>query len=94
MQWSRNLLQRPIGIWNNIIWSDESKFNLFRSDGMVRIWRKAGEELKPECIVPTVKHGGGNIMAWGCFSANGVGNLVFTNGLMLKEDYLRIFRII
>jgi len=59
---------------------------------MVRVWRKAGGELKPECIVPTVKHGGGNIMVWVCFSANGVGNLVFIDRIMLKEDYLRIIQ--
>ena len=41
VQCLRNLLQRPIETWNNVIWSDESKFNLFRSEGMVRVWRKA-----------------------------------------------------
>ena len=41
----------------NVIWSDEGKFNLFRSNSMVLVWRKAGEKLKYECIVPTVKHG-------------------------------------
>ena len=40
MAWTRNLLQSPISTWNNVIWIDESKFNLFRSDWIVREYDK------------------------------------------------------
>ncbi len=29
---------------------------------------------------------------WGCFSTSGVGNLVFIEGTLNKEGYLKIFR--
>ena len=54
------------------------------------VWRKKGESYKPKNTVPTVKHGGGNIMLWGCFSSSGTGNLVNVQGIMRKEDYIRI----
>src|SRR4029434_4725561 len=31
--------------------------------------------MTPRNIIPTVKHGGVNIMLWGCFSAKGKGRL-------------------
>ena len=37
--------------------------------------RMAGEEFMEDCSHPTVKHGGGGIMVWGCINAKGVGFL-------------------
>jgi hypothetical protein len=81
-----------LGFWDNVIWSDESKFNLFGSDGKVTVWRTTKEEFNPECAVPTVKHGGGNVKCWGCFSSSGVGNPAFIDGNMAGELYRDILQ--
>ncbi len=73
--------------WDQVLWSDESKFNIFGSDGRIMVWRRPGEALKTECLRATVKHGGGSVMVWGCMAANGVGNIEFINGIMVKEIY-------
>ncbi len=31
-------------------------------------------------------------MVWGCFSASGVGNVIFNEGTLNKEGYLKILR--
>ncbi len=49
--------------WNHILWSDETKINLFGSDGVKRVWRQPGEEYKDKCFLPTVKRGGGSVMS-------------------------------
>jgi len=54
--------------WKKVVFSDESRFCLFHSDGRVRVWRKPGEEYLPDCLEPTVKFSGGSVMVWGCFS--------------------------
>jgi hypothetical protein len=41
-----------------VIWSDESSFTLFTTSGRVYVWRTPKEAYNPECLVPTVKHGG------------------------------------
>jgi transposase len=61
--------------WNRVIWSDESKFTVFGSDGREYCWKKPTDPLRPQHVKPTVKYGGGNIMVWGCFSSHGIGFL-------------------
>ncbi|GFT68091.1 transposable element Tc1 transposase [Trichonephila clavipes] len=60
--------------WKKVIFSDESKFNIFGSDGRRTVWRKPNTALDPKNLRPTVKHGGGSFMVWGCMASNGVGN--------------------
>ena len=51
--------------WGRVLWSDESKFNLFSSDGVQYVRRPVGQRYDSRYQVPTVKHGGGSVMVWG-----------------------------
>ena len=42
-----------------------SKFNLVKSDGTQKVWKKEGEAFKLSCIRGIVKFGGANVMVWG-----------------------------
>uniref|UniRef100_A0A8R1I832 Uncharacterized protein n=1 Tax=Caenorhabditis japonica TaxID=281687 RepID=A0A8R1I832_CAEJA len=48
--------------------------------------RLSDKRNDPKYQVPTVKHGGGNAMMWGCFHANGVGSLIRITETM--ESYM------
>ncbi|KAJ8883688.1 hypothetical protein PR048_015542 [Dryococelus australis] len=87
LRWCLDRRNCTLEQWKLVLWSDESKFTLFRPDGRVWVWRLPGERLLPECIVPTRKFGGGCVMVWGCFTAFGVGSLVFVRGRMNTETY-------
>lgn len=90
LQFVRKYANMSLDFWKNILWTDESKFELFGQKKRIRVWRKHGEELQDRHIQKTVKHGGGNILVWGCFSWAGVGNLVKINGIMTADVYIDI----
>lgn len=79
--------------WRNILWSDETKCNLFNSDcGLQYVRRPKNSSLKPQYTVKTIKHGGGSIMVWGCFSYHGVGPLYRIEDIMTSTTYKNILR--
>lgn len=63
---------------------------MFGTPGVTYVRRRAGEEYNPECVVPTVKHGGGSIMIWGCMAASGVGQMVLCEGRMNSQKYIEV----
>ncbi len=83
---------KDMDYWNHVLWSDETKINLFGSDGVMRVWRQPGEEYKDKCVLPKVKHGGGSVMVWGCMSAAGTGGLQFIEGTMNASMYCDILK--
>uniref|UniRef100_A0A8C4T6J2 Transposase n=1 Tax=Erpetoichthys calabaricus TaxID=27687 RepID=A0A8C4T6J2_ERPCA len=70
-----------------ILWSDETKIELFGVNARHHVWRKPGTTHHQANTIPTVKHGGGSIMLWGCFSAAGTGRLVRIKGKMTAAMY-------
>ena len=58
----------------------------------MRVWRQPGEEYKDKCVLPTVKHGGGSVLLWGCMSAAGSGELQFNEGTMNANMYCAILK--
>ena len=68
---------------NKILWSAETKIELFGLIAKHHIWRKPG-------TIPTVKHGGGSILLRGCFSVTGTRRLVRIEGKMNGAKYREI----
>ena len=79
--------EKAVGFWKNVVWSDESKLNLFDSDGKVMVWRIPREEFDPLCTTPAIEHGGGSVMVWGCFTRQRVGNLCLLDGIIDRFYY-------
>ena len=57
------------------MWSDETKIEISGINSTRRVWRKRDADCNPQNTIPTVKHGGGNILLGGGFSAKGTGPL-------------------
>ncbi len=91
-QFAEDKQTKDMDYWNHVLWSDETKINLFGSDGVKHVWRQPGKEYKDKCVLPTVKHGGGSVMVWGCISAAGTGELQFIEGTMNASMYYGILK--
>ncbi|KAK6313993.1 hypothetical protein J4Q44_G00154520 [Coregonus suidteri] len=63
---------------------------LFGLNSTRRVWRKKKDEYNPKNTIPTVNHGGGNIILWGYFSAKGTGRLHRIEGRMDGAMYREI----
>uniref|UniRef100_A0A8K9UMA1 Tc1-like transposase DDE domain-containing protein n=1 Tax=Oncorhynchus mykiss TaxID=8022 RepID=A0A8K9UMA1_ONCMY len=66
---------------------DETKIELFGNNAKRYVWRKSNTA---EHTIPTVKHGGGSIMVWACFSSAGTGKMVKIDGKMDGAKYRTI----
>ena len=73
-----------------ILWSDEMKIELFGLNAKRFVWWKPSTDHHPFNTIPTVKHGGGSIMLWRCFSAAGTGRLIRVDGTMNGAKYRQI----
>ncbi len=92
LEFARAHADKDEDYWDSILWSDETKINVFGTDGFKTGWRRKVEEYKEKCMVPTVKHGGGSVLMWGCMSAAGVRELHFIDGIMNSQMYCSILK--
>ena len=78
--------------WQNILWTDETKVVLFGRNTQHYVWRKKGTAHQHQNLISTVKHGGGSIMVWGCFTASGPGQLAIIDGKTNSQVYQDILQ--
>ncbi|KAI4873602.1 hypothetical protein NFI96_001400 [Prochilodus magdalenae] len=92
LKYANDHLKDEPSYWEKVLWSDETKIELFGLNSTRHVWRKKNAAYDPKNTVPTVKHGGGSIMFWGCFSAKGTGLLHRITGKMDGAMYRTILR--
>ncbi len=89
LKFAKDNLDDPEEAWEKVMWSDETKILIFGINSTRHVWRKK-DEYNLKNTIPTVKHGGKNVMLWGCFSAKGTGRLHRIEGRMDGAMYREI----
>lgn len=92
LDFAKKYVNMPLSYWKKVIWTDESKFELKNQKRRQRAWIPNGKRLQSKYTQATVKHGGGSLLVWGCFSWKGVGKIVKIDGKMTGESYVNILQ--
>ncbi len=50
LEFARAHADKDEDYWDSILWSDETKINVFETDGFKTVWRRKGEEYKEKCM--------------------------------------------
>ncbi|GFV15917.1 transposable element Tcb2 transposase [Trichonephila clavipes] len=66
--------------WNQVVFSDESRFNLSSNDNRVRVWRPRGEHLNSSFVLQGHTSPLNGVMVWGALAFNTRSPLVLIRG--------------
>ena len=85
----RNL---TVAHWQHVIFSDESRFQLYLVGGRLRVRRLPGERFRPGCQAHRVQAGGGFVQVWGAFHSSAKSPLVLNDGYLTGVLYRGILQ--
>ncbi|GFW39471.1 transposable element Tcb1 transposase [Trichonephila clavipes] len=75
--------------WHQVVFSDESRFNLWDHDGRVRIRCYASERCLPQCVIKRHRGLTPRVMVWGVISYHGRSNLLLIDCNLNSNRYVR-----
>ena len=55
LAFAKMYITQPPKFWENVIFVDESKYNIFGSDGKQKVWRTPNTALHAKNLLPTIK---------------------------------------
>ncbi|GFW05597.1 transposable element Tcb2 transposase [Trichonephila clavipes] len=84
LKWCRARGNWSAAEWNQVVFSDESGFNLSSDDNHVRVWRPRGERFNPAFALQRHTAPTAGVMVWGAiaYNARSLSPLVLTRGTM------------
>ncbi len=80
-------IQWHLALWRGVLFTDESRFSLYREDGRQHIWHCVGERFADVNVVDRVAHGGGGVISWVgvCFGQRT--QVHFIDGILNAQRY-------
>ncbi|KAG0803905.1 hypothetical protein G6F15_013161 [Rhizopus arrhizus] len=73
LAWAKKHQYWTVHDWRRVVFSDETKINIWGSDGCKYYWKQKCDRLQPHHIDVTVKHGGGGFMSLNYITSEGPG---------------------
>ncbi len=87
LEWANAHIQWHLALWRGVLFTDESRFSLYRADGRQRVWRHVGERFADVNVVDRVAHGGGGVMVWAGVCYGQRTQVHFIDGILNAQRY-------
>lgn len=87
LQWCRHHQRWDNRRWNNVMFSDESRFTVDFLDRRRRVWRRRNERFHDVNVIRHDPYGGGSVMVWGGITAAGRTDLHVVAGRVTGQYY-------
>lgn len=87
LAWARRHVRDTRADWGRVLFTDESRFNLRRSDGRARVYRRLGERYTDACVTQIDRFGGGSRMIWAGVSLHTKTPAITINGNLNAARY-------
>ena len=88
LRWARTVRRWQRRDWQRVVFTDESRFCMFRADGRQRVYRRRGERTAACCVQEVVPYGGGSVMVWGGICGQERTPLVIVHGNLTAQRYM------
>lgn len=88
LQFATEHLHWNLEQWNNVLFTDESRFCLHSPDGRKRVWRRNGERFAECTFSSRLSYGGGSVMVWAGISRDACTELVVIDGSLTAHRYI------
>ena len=88
LTWCRRQMRFRIQDWANILFTDESCFQLDMTDDRSRVYRRVGERYADACVIQRRYFSGCSVMVWGGVKERGRTLLVVDAGYLTGRRYV------
>ncbi len=76
-----------LALWRGVLFTDESRFSLYRADGRQRVRHRVGERFADVSVVDRVAHGCGGVMVWAGVCYGQRTQVHFIDGILNAQRY-------
>lgn len=90
LHWAMRRVMWRLPMYRRIVWTDESRFRLFKNDARSRVWRFRGERYRPDLMLHSNHSQGGSVHVWGAFWYGGRSDLQILQRNVTGEVYCRV----